>query len=144
MSVCLTSRPAEMYFFALSTCLSADFWALPGSPQPSMSGGTRQHHGMGSVSCFYSRRRQQRIYISSSTLVPTAICPLWAKIFLIFSQPFLYLLCEFYMNWKEVEVNAFCLLQQLCVTPLLLGCTFFYDHDTKTGDRHFFSARLSV
>jgi len=58
------------------------------------------------------------------------------KIFMIFFQPLFCLLSESYPDWKEVEeVNALFLLEQLHITPLLPGCRFFYDCDTKVGDR---------
>lgn len=68
--------------------------------------------------------------LQRSAAVPVTICPLWVeyntKIFLVFLQPLLCLLPEYYLDWKEVEeVNALRLLEQLRTTPLLPGCTFF-------------------
>lgn len=150
VSLCFTSRPAKMWFSALNQIFMFFFqqteWgqdlSLSGRPQP-------LGQGSGGVCCEGVSRHQQ-ISSSPSAAIPVAICLFkvenYTKIFLIFLPPPLCLLPESYLNLEggrrgECSLSARTVSHYFPSTTLHL---FFYDCDTKTWDRRFFSARLSV
>lgn len=150
MSLCFTQSADKMSFSALNKVSELSF----SRPQGARSSAFRSPHwvarrgSMGWCSLIMAGQNQQS-YSPPAPVVPAAICLLWVeydmKIFLIFLQPLLCLLPESYLDQNEVEeVNALRLLEQPYTIPFLPDCEFSYDCDTKTRDRHFFSARLSV